>query len=91
MRDAVLRADILQPVRAASAGRDDDRLCKQLKALLAVVEQHALTDVVFEDQVFAGVTEEHLYSIFKQILLDGIVDVLRLFGAEVADRAVDEL
>ena len=29
--------------------------------------------------------------IFEQVLFDGGVDFLRLFGAEVADRAVDEL
>ena len=88
----VLRADLLQPVRAAAAGADDDGIRVDGAGLLAAIaEIYALADLVFEDDVLTLGGEEHFHAVVGQIVLDGQIQLLGLFGAEVADGAVHQL
>ena len=89
--DVVARAELVEPVRAAAAGGDDRVPGVDLVRVAALRKVRAEADAVPDDEVGAGAAEADLYAVFEQVLFDGGVDFLRLFGAEVADRAVDEL
>ena len=92
MGDVVLRTDLLQPVRAAAAGADDDGIRVDGAGFLAAIaEIYALADLVFEDDVLTLGGEEHLHAVVGQIVLDGQIQLLGLLGAEVADGAVHQL
>ena len=84
----VLQADFFQPVRAAAPGSDHGVLGVDLIGLLAVLHHDAQTHAVVHDQVAALAAEHHLHAVVKEIILDGVIDIVRLLRAEVADRAV---
>ena len=90
--DAVHDAHARQPVRASSSDADDDIVrFERLFVALLIGNAHAPADIVLDEEVEALRPEAHLDAVLKQILLDGVVELLRLLGAEVADGAVDEL
>ena len=86
----MLSAELFEPVRAAASGRDDRVIREDLYVLVALADIDALALVALKNYVVALVAEEHVNAVFDEILLDGIVYVLRLLGAEVAYRAVNE-
>ena len=90
MRDIMLSAELFEPVRAAASGRDDRVIRENLYVLVALADIDTLALVALKNYVVAFVAEEHVNAVFDEILLDGIVYVLRLLGAEVAYRAVNE-
>ena len=91
MGDVVLRAELLQPVRAPAAGGDHGVLGVDLQVHLAVGDGDALADVALQNEVLALIAKVHLHAVLLQVLLDGVVDALGLLGAHVADGAVHQL
>ena len=87
---AVLEADLLQPVGAAAAGGDDGVPGLDGVVLVPIVRHDAAAAAVAQDDVLARAAEEHLHAVVAQVILDAEVDLMRLLGAEVADRAVDQ-
>ena len=90
MGDIMLSAELFEPVRAAAPCRYYGVLREYLYVLLALADIDALAAVAVEDYIVALVAEEHIDAVFYEILLDGVVDILRLLRAEVAYRAVDK-
>ena len=91
MLHAVLGAYLLEPVRAAAARGHYGVPGIELEIPVAVVEVDALADVAVHNEVGALGVEQHFHAVLHQPVLYGEVDVVRLLGAEVADRAVDQL
>ena len=91
MGDVVLGADAFKPVGTSSTGRHDDAPC--VDALLAVSSagDHAAAHVVFNHEILAFGAKTHVDARAAQVLLDGKVELLGLFGAQMADGAVDHL
>ena len=50
----------------------------------------AAAAAVAQDDVLARAAEEHLHAVVAQVVFNAEVDLVRLLGAEVADRAVDQ-
>ena len=86
----VLEADLLQPVGAAAAGGDDGVPGLDGVVLVPIVRHDAAAAPVTHDDVLARAAEEHLHAVVAQVVLDTEVDLVRLLGAEVADRAVNQ-
>ena len=86
----VLEADLLQPVGAAAAGGDDGVPGLDGVVLVPIVRHDAAAAAVAQDDVLARAAEEHLHPVVAQVVFDAEVDLVRLLGAEVADRAVDQ-
>ena len=89
--DAVARAELVEPVRAAAAGRDDRVRGENLVFVFAFLQARAEAGAVPDDEVGAGAAEAKLHAVFGEVIFDRRIDLLCLFGAEVADRAIDEL
>ena len=87
---AVLEADLLQPVGAAAAGGDDGMPGLNGVVLMPVVRHDAAAAPVAHDDILARAAEEHLHTVIAQVVFDAEVDLVRLLGAKVADRAVDQ-
>ena len=90
MGDIMLSAELFEPVRAAAPCRYYGVLREYLYVLLALADIDALAAVAVEDYIVALVAEKHIDAVFYEILLDGVVDILRLLRAEMAYRAVDK-
>ena len=90
MLHTVLEANLLQPVGTAAAGGDDGVLGLDGIVLMPVVRHNAAAAAAAHDDVLARAAEEHLHAVVAQVILDAEVDLMRLLGAEVADRAVDQ-
>ena len=91
MGDIVLGTLCFEPVGASPAGGDNGIVGVHLIIDLAVGDAYALAGAALHDNVKALEAEHHLNAVFEQILLDGVVKIPCLLGAEVADGAVDEL
>ena len=90
--DAVDDAHARQPVRAPPSDADDDIVRFQdLFVALFVGDAHARADVVLDEKIEAFRLKAHFNALCQQVLLDGIVKLLRLLRSEMADGAVDEL
>ena len=87
---AVLKAGLFQPFRAAAAGGNDGVPGLDGIVLMSVVRHDAAAAAVAHDDVLARAAEEHLHAVVAQVILNAEVDLVRLLGAEVADRAVDQ-
>ena len=68
--NVMLGADLLQPVRTAAAGGNDDLLCQHVAGAVLLAQAHALADGIFEDDVLALGVEQHLDARVGQIILD---------------------
>ena len=90
MRDIVLGAELFKPVGSAASCRYNGVICKYLYTLGALFDIHALAHVALENDVVALIAEEHIDAVFNQVLLYRIIYILRFFGTEVADRAVNK-
>ncbi len=88
----MLLADFLQPVRAAPPGGGDGVFGADFTAVRAVwlFNNHAHAVAVGQNQVHAVDAEENLNAVLLQVGLDSAVDLLRLFGAHVADGTVHQ-
>ena len=77
----------------AAACRNDDVVGIDRLARAAARRLHddALAQRAIEHEIDAAVAEEHVDALGTQVVLQRKVELLRLFGAEVADGAVDEL
>ena len=91
MGDAVLGAQVLQPVRPPASRGDDRVAAADLPLLFAVGDLDAQTDRVLQDQVGTLIAEQHLHAVLQQMLLDGVVELLGLLRAQVADGTVYQL
>ena len=90
--DVVHRTHLLQPVRAAAAGGDDGLVREQFaRAVLRVLDDDALADVLLKDDVVALRAEYHLHAVVAEVVLYGEVYPLRLFRAHVAYGTVHQL
>ena len=89
--NAVLRAELFQPVSTPAAGGHHRVLCINLQIVLAVGDGHALAHFIFQNDVAALVTEVHLHAVFLEIALNGQIDGLGLLRTHVADGAVHQL
>ena len=69
----MLGAQPLQPVCAAAAGGHHHFLAEHLALHAVVGDLHAGAHAVFQHQIAALHSEEHLHALLGQILLDGIV------------------
>ena len=91
MSDAVHDAHARQPVRAPTADAHDDAVgIDELFAVL-VRDAHARADAVLDEKIEALRLEAHFDAASEKILLDGVIELLRLFRSEMADGAVHEL
>ena len=91
MGNVMLGADLFQPVRTAAAGANDHGIRIHRPDLIAVLQQYALALLILKDNVLALGIEQHLHAVVGQIVLDGQIQLLRLFCAQMADRAVHQL
>ena len=89
--NVVLGADLLQPVRAAAAGGNDDLLGQHIAGAVLLTQAHTLADRTLQNDVLALGVEEHLHTGSGQMVLDVEVELLGFLGAEVADGAVNQL
>ena len=87
----VLGTQALQPVRPPAAGGDDRMAAGDFHLLFAVGGAHPPADRAVQNQVGAFVPEEDLHAVFQQMPLDGVVQLLGLLGAQMADGAVHQL
>ncbi len=90
---AVAFAGALEPVRALSAGGSDDVVRPELAAVAALVvgDDNSGADVALNDDVLAAGLEHDVHAVLKQVLFNSQVELMSHFGAEVADRAVNQL
>ena len=91
MGNVVLSADLLQPVRAAAAGGNDDLLGQHIAGAVLLTQAHAFADRILQNDVLALGVEEHLHTGGSQMVLDIEVELLGFLGAKVADGAVNQL
>ena len=91
MGNVMLGADLFQPVRTAAAGANDHGIRIHRPDLIAVLQQHALALLILKDDVLTLGGEKHLDAVVGQIVLDGQIELLGLFGAQMADGAVHQL
>ena len=91
MGNVVLGADLFQPVRTAATRGNNDLLGVDVADAVLLAQADALADGIFEDDVLALGTEQHLNTGVGQIVLDVQVELLGLLGAQVADWAIDQL
>ena len=93
MGDVMLLAEPLQPVGPAPPGGDDGGIRRDLKAFPApgLFDLNAEAGPVLQHQVGAAVAEEYLDTVIDQVMLNGAVNLLRLFCAHVADGAIHQL
>ena len=91
MLDAVLGAQALQPVRAPAAGGHHGVSGQELGLSVAVGQQYAPAQAVFNDEVAALPAEKDLHAALHEIVLYAQIDVVGLFGAHVADGAIHQL
>ena len=91
MGNVVLCAELFQPVCAAASGADDHLVRIHGQQVLAVLQQHALAAVLFQNDVLALGRKAHLHAVVCQIVLDGKIQLLRLLGAQMADGAIHQL
>ena len=89
--DVVLGAQALQPIRPPAAGGDDGALRQNLLLLPPPADPDPQAGLPVQNQVRALIAEQHLHPVLQQVLLDGVVEVLGLLGAQVADGAVHQL
>ena len=89
--DAVLGAELFQPVRAAAARRNDGMPGADFLRLVALAQGNAEAGFAVHQQFFAFPAEEQLHVVVAQIVFQREIERLRLFRAEVADRAIDQL
>lgn len=88
---AVLFAELFQPVRAAAARRNDGMPGADFLRLVALAQGNAEAGFAVHQQFFAFPAEEQLHVVVAQIVFQREIERLRLFRAEVADRAIDQL
>ena len=91
--DVVLGADLLQPVGTAAARADDHSIGIDSMGFLVLgsLDEYALALLVLQDDVLALGAEQHLHAVVGQIVLDGQIQLLGLFGAQMTDGAVHQL
>ena len=92
--DAVFRAEFFQPVRAPSARGDyrgSGKDFHRLRRIDGFLQQDAPAGFPVQHHVDAVPPKQDLYPAGQQIFLDGQVDLLGFFGAQMADRAVHQL
>ena len=85
MRDAVLRAKLFKPICAATSRCNDNVVCEYLLASVLVCDDNALAFAVLEDEIYAFAVENELNAVLLEIFFYSVIDVLCLFGAEMAD------
>lgn len=88
--DIMFRADFFEPFRSSSAGSDDGFFGVNLFSDAVHGYVCAFAFVVFEDNVVAFRTEENIHAVRDEILLDVVVDLLRLFGAHMTNGTIHE-
>ena len=87
MGDVMFCAEAFQPVRAAPSGGDDRMVAVNLLGVRTVGNVDAFADLVFQNEVPALVAKQDLHAVIEQMLFDGIVQALRLFGAQMTNGA----
>ena len=91
MCDIVLGAHFFKPFRAAAARRNDGILCAYLDLAVTVVHIDSEASVAVEDYVAALISEHYLDSCGDKVFLDRKIEIVRLLGAYMADRAINKL
>ena len=91
MGDAVAGAELVKPIRAASAGCHNGLLRVNVVFVLTFRNVHADAGVVLQNEVAARAAEANLHAVIQKILLNRVINLLRLLCAEVTDGAVDKL
>ena len=86
----VLKAGLFQPFRAAAAGGDDGVPGLDGIVLMRIVCHNAAAAPVAHDNILARAAEEHLHAVLAQVVFNAEVHLVRLFRAEVTDRAVNQ-
>ena len=89
--DVVVCAGFFQPFRAAASRRHNGSRRKDFKGFLSVRNLHTEALAVLDDDIRALIAEKDIDAMAQKILFDGIIEVLRLFRSEMADRAVHKL
>ena len=89
--DAVFGADPLQPVGPPTPGGDNRLFRPVFGGLVPLPQERPDAAAVFDNQVFTCPAEQQLDPLLPQVVFNREVEVLGLFSAEVADRAVDQL
>ena len=89
--DAVLGAELFQPVGTAAAGGNDDLLGMDLPLGTVLPDDDAGAGVAVQQNVLALGGEHHLHTVVGQIMLDVQIQLLGFLGTQVADGAVDQL
>ena len=89
--DVVLGAQALQPV-GPPAARGNHRMAGQNLLLPAVLAHlHPPAHVPLQNKIGTLAAEEQLHAVLQQVLFNGVVEVLGLLRAQVADGAVHQL
>ena len=90
--DVVLGAQLFQPVGAAASGADHHRVRIDGLGLAArLADQHAPAYIPFQQDVFTLGGEQHLHPLGLQVFFHRQVQLMGLFGAQVADGAIHQL
>ena len=85
-------AEPLEPVGAAASRRDDDAFgAQRLDGAVRAFELDADAPAALDQDVAAGGAEAQVDPRLAQVALDARVDLLGALGAQMADRAVDQL
>ncbi len=88
--DIMLRTDFFEPFRSPSTGSDDGFFGVHFFSDAVDGYVCAFATVVFEDNVVAFRAKENIHAVRDEILLDVVIDLLRLFGAHMANGAIHE-
>ena len=87
---AVAGAELVEPVRAPAAGGHHGVGGVDLILRLALGEKGAHAPAVLDEQIGAGAAKADLHPMRQQVVLDGGVNLLGLFRAQVADGAIHQ-
>jgi len=91
MGNVVLGAELFQPVCAAPTGADDHLVRIHGQQVIAILQQHTLAAILFQNDVLTLGVEQHFHTVVGQIILDGQIQLLCLLGAQMTDGAVHQL
>ena len=92
MGDIVFRADFLKPIGAPSSRGDHDIFGHDLLLIpiAGFMDDRTRAGALLENDVVALIAEHHLDAGFFEILLNRKIQIMRLLGSEMADRAIDQ-
>ena len=90
MGDVVLGADLFKPLGSSSAGCDDRLFGIYFFGVVLFADVNSLTNIAVENDVGAFVAEKYLHPVVQKPMLKSEIQILCLFGSEMADGTVHE-